>query len=268
MQSPITLHVTTYGDPHSSQPPLLLLHGLFGSGDNWATIAKALSTERMVICPDLRNHGRSPHVDSLSYAEMAADVWRLCEQLFADKGLHAFTPVDVLGHSMGAKVAMQMAIEAPQRVQRCLFVDMPMCAMPDQHTALMNAMLALPLATMRSRHVVDQALMAAIPDRAVRQFLLTNVMHVEGQLRWRMHLAALKTQYAKLQAAIVGEISVPTLLCIGVHSSYVQPEEIVQMQKVIPQLSIVRMSTGHWPHAEQPQTFITHVNAFLQQHAL
>jgi len=185
------LHYQSVGEG----PPIILLHGLFGSGDNWGMIAKALAQNYQVITVDLRNHGRSPHHDSQTYAEMADDLLALCNKLNLET-------IHLLGHSLGGKVAMQFATSYPERMQKLIVVDMAMRAYADEHTDLINAMMAVDLNKMASRNDVDQALRESIPNILVRQFLLMNLIKVGDALQWRINLAGLKANQPSLMAAV------------------------------------------------------------------
>ncbi|MED5510016.1 MAG: alpha/beta fold hydrolase, partial [Pseudomonadota bacterium] len=158
------LHYQDSGEGH----PLIIIHGLFGSADNWRSMAKYFSRFYRVISVDLRNHGRSPHSDTQDFASMAADI----EQLCGDLGLHK---VHVLGHSLGGKVAMQFAAEQPAWVEKLVVVDISPRRYFSEHTPLMDAMLALDLKKLDSRSAVDAALADKVTDKSVRQFLLMNL---------------------------------------------------------------------------------------------
>ncbi|MEE9331144.1 MAG: alpha/beta fold hydrolase, partial [Methylophilaceae bacterium] len=149
--------------------PLILLHGLFGSADNWGAVAKHFSQTHQVISVDLRNHGRSPHSDSQSYTDMANDLLELCNSLDLDT-------IHLLGHSLGGKVAMQFATQHPEHVDQLIIVDMAMRAYADEHTHLIDAMMAVDLSAILTRNAVDQALSSTIPNAMVRQFLLMNLV--------------------------------------------------------------------------------------------
>lgn len=248
------LHFQTWGDG----PPLVLLHGLFGSGDNWATIARQLAPHYRVIAVDLRNHGRSPHSPTLSYAEMAEDVRACCDVLQLEQ-------IHLLGHSMGAKVALQFAVQFPERVASLVLVDMAMRAYADAHSHLIEAMLKVDLHAMPSRHAVGNALATAIPELMVRQFLLTNLVTVDAQLQWRLNLPALKADYPQLQMAITPTqtLAMPSLLIYGGKSDYVQAADIAAFEQSMTRLKVAPLPTGHWVHAEQPQLFAQVVLDFL-----
>lgn len=236
--------------------PLVLLHGLFGSADNWGSIAKHFSQHYQVISVDLRNHGRSPHSDTQTYPDMADDLLEVLDTL-------GLAQVYLLGHSLGGKVAMQFATQYPDRVNKLIVVDMAMRAYPDRYTQLMDHMLAVDLSQIASRNEVDNALKDAIPNLRVRQFLLTNLVKNEVQLQWRINLPALKANYATLIAAIAVHFDLPSLFIRGERSDYVQASDIVELQQHLPQAEFVSLPTDHWVHAEQPQLFIQALEAFL-----
>ncbi len=238
--------------------PLILLHGLFGSADNWGKVARHFSQNYQVISVDLRNHGRSPHNASQSYADMANDLVELCDTLHLNI-------IHLLGHSLGGKIAMQFATQHPERVDKLLIVDMSMRAYSDAHTHLMDAMLALDLSQMRSRSEVDTALSSAITDVAVRQFLLMNLVKSGEQFIWRINLAALKANYPAMQQAVcaTAQYDKPCLFIRGEHSDYVRDEDIKDIKTHFSQARFASLPTGHWVHAEQTQAFIEVVNTFL-----
>jgi len=236
--------------------PLVLLHGLFGSADNWGSIAKHFSQHYQVISVDLRNHGRSPHSDTQTYPDMADDLLAVLDAL-------GLSQVHLLGHSLGGKVAMQFATQYPERVRRLIVVDMAMRAYPDRYTQLMDHMLAVDLSQMASRNEVDNALKDAIPNLRVRQFLLTNLVKNEAQLQWRINLPALKANYATLIAAIAVHFEQLSLFIRGERSDYVQASDIAELQRHFTQAEFVSLPTDHWVHAEQPQLFIQALEAFL-----
>lgn len=238
--------------------PLVLLHGLFGSADNWGSIAKHFSQHYQVISVDLRNHGRSPHSDTQTYPDMADDLLAVLDTL-------GLSQVHLLGHSLGGKVAMQFATQYPDRVSKLIVVDMAMRAYPDRYTQLMDHMLAVDLSQMASRNEVDNALKDAIPNLRVRQFLLTNLVKNEAQLQWRINLPALKANYATLIAAIAVHFEQPSLFIRGERSDYVQASDIAELQQHFPQAEFVSLPTDHWVHAEQPQLFIDAVETYLRE---
>jgi len=247
------LHYQTLGQGQ----PLVLLHGLFGSADNWGSVAKHFAQHYQVISVDLRNHGRSPHSDSQTYAEMADDLLQLCDTL-------GLPQIHLLGHSLGGKVAMQFATQYPKKVSKLIVVDMAMRAYRDRYTQLMDHMLAVNLSQMASRNDVDRALADTIPNVRVRQFLLTNLINNEGQLQWRINLPALKANYATLIAAVNVHFDQPSLFIRGERSDYVNDRDITELQQHFSQAQVVTLPTDHWVHAEQPQLFIQTVEEYLR----
>lgn len=250
------LHTQTLGQGH----PLILLHGLFGSADNWGSIARQLSAHYQVISVDLRNHGRSPHSDSQTYAEMADDLLAVLDALGLEQ-------VHLLGHSLGGKVAMQFATRYPERLHTLMVVDMTMRAYADAHTHLIDAMLAVDPSQVHTRSEADKVLAASIGDVMVRQFLLTNLVKIEGQLQWRINLPALKANYRDFQAAVSAHFEKPSLFIRGAHSDYVQANDVADIQRHFARAEFVTLPTGHWVHAEQPQPFIEAVARFLACHS-
>jgi esterase len=246
------LHYQTLGEGL----PLVLIHGLFGSADNWGNIAKHFAQHFQVISIDLRNHGRSPHSESQSYADMAYDLLELCDAL-------ALEQIHLLGHSLGGKVAMQFATQYPERVSKLIVVDMAMRAYADEHTHLINAMMTVDLSHAESRNDVDRELKASISNLMVRQFLLTNLVKVEGQLQWRINLPAIKSNYPKFQAALSAHFAKPCLFIRGERSQYVQESDIAEIKQHFPKAELISLPTDHWVHAEQPQLFIQTVENFL-----
>ncbi len=239
--------------------PLILLHGLFGSADNWGIVTKHFSQQYHVISVDLRNHGRSPHHDSQSYEDMANDLLTLCDTLNLDK-------IHLLGHSIGGKVAMQFATQYPGRIEKLIVVDMAMRTYQDTHTDLMNAMMAVDLRNMQSRNDVDKALRDAIPNILVRQFLLMNLIKVDAQLQWRINLPALKANYPTLLSTVCENVQYdqPCLFIRGERSDYINADDITQIQTHFTQAKFVNLPTDHWVHAEQPDAFNALVEQFLK----
>lgn len=246
------LHYQTTGEGQ----PLVLIHGLFGSADNWGSIARHFAQHFQVISIDLRNHGRSPHSETQTYADMADDLLELCDALDLEQ-------IYLLGHSLGGKVAMQFATQYPERVSKLIVVDMAMRAYADEHTHLMDAMQALDLSQLQSRSEVDKALSQTIPNLMVRQFLLTNLVKAGEQLRWRINLPALKANYAKCIAPIAVHFKKPCLFIRGERSHYVNESDVAEIQSQFPSSEIVSLPTDHWVHAEQPELFIKAVEHFL-----
>nr|WP_320166811.1 alpha/beta fold hydrolase [uncultured Methylophaga sp.] len=240
--------------------PLIIIHGLFGSADNWRSMAKYFSRFYRVISVDLRNHGRSPHSDEQNFTVMAEDIKELCEAMELGQ-------VSILGHSLGGKVAMMFAAMYPQLVSKLIVVDISPRQYFSAHTPLMDAMMALNLSQFTRRTEVDDALAESIPDKAVRQFLLMNLVSEQETFQWRINLPALKANYPELMAAVCEDITftMPSLFVYGELSDYVTEEDRQQIssQFVHAEFNGIEKA-GHWVQAERPQQFKKVVEEFLQ----
>lgn len=237
---------------------LIFVHGLFGSGDNWRSIAKHFANDYQVISLDLRNHGRSPKSNEQSYALMAEDLLALMNDCNLDKA-------HLVGHSIGGKVAMQFATQHPDRVNKLVVVDMATRAYADAHSHLINAMLTVDLQRHQSRQSVDDALKTNIPVTMVRQFLLMNLVRSEAGLDWRINLSALKSNYPALQSAVCegAEYNKPCLFIHGEKSEYVLPADKTMIRQCFSQAEFVGLPTGHWVHAEAPEKFVNALQSYL-----
>ncbi len=261
----MSLAFTANGD--KDNPPLIILHGLFGSSRNWATYAKALSATWYVLAIDLPNHGRSPwQSEPLSYAGMAADVAGFLDQ-------HALPSATVLGHSMGGKVAMTLALTQPQRVDAVGVVDIapvPYNNRDREHDRYIAAMRAVDLSQITRRAEVDMALVSDVPDAAIRGFLLQNLItdEVSGGLCWQLNLAGLADSLPALvgfPAAATGTpYNGPTRFIVGGESAFVRDKYEPEIHRLFPHAGLDRLAgSGHWPHAEVPKAFSAALLAFL-----
>lgn len=240
--------------------PLIIIHGLFGSADNWRSMAKYFSRFYRVVSVDLRNHGRSPHSDEQNFTIMAGDIHQLCEDLRLDQ-------VNILGHSLGGKVAMKFAAMYPDMVAKLVVVDIAPRQYFSAHTPLMDAMLALNLSQFTRRTEVDDALAESVPDKAVRQFLLMNLVSERENFQWRINLPALKANYPELMAAISEDktFSMPSLFVYGELSDYVTEQDRQQISRQFTEAKFSGIEkAGHWVQAERPQQFKKVVEEFLQ----
>jgi len=243
-------------------PPVVVLHGLLGASRNWQGLAKALGRRFRVITADLRNHGTSPWDASVDYAAMAGDVAALMEA----EGLER---AHLVGHSMGGKVAMALALTQPQRVDRLIVVDIAPVAYDHGHEELIGAMRGVDLGAMRRRDDVDRALAGAVPDQATRAFLLQNLETdpAEG-LRWRPNLAILESNMAVLTGwpdDLAGRRhDGPALFLRGGRSGYVDQAHEPAITAQFPGARIETIDgAGHWVHAEAPAAFLEAAEAFL-----
>ena len=246
------LHHTTLGDG----PPLLIAHGLFGSGRNWGAIAKRLSDVRRVVAVDMRNHGESEWSDDHSYAAQARD---LAEVIEAQGGA-----ADVIGHSMGGKAAMVLALERPEAVTSVLVADIAPRAYGHTQRDLIEAMRGVDLSAVERRSQADARLAEAVPDRGVRAFLLQSLDVAEG--RWRLNLDALDAAMDDLVgwSEPEGRYDGPTLFLRGGASEYVSEEDEPAIRRLFPEARVETVpKAGHWLHAERPDEFEAAARAFL-----
>ena len=260
-EAPLPLHYRTVGD---SGDWVLLLHGLFGAGDNLGALARALADGFRVVQVDLRNHGRSPHSAAMTFAAMAADIALLQDTLGIGSS-------HVVGHSLGGRVAMQLALHHAARVRRLVVADIAPVAYAPHHTQILAGLEGLDLATVSSRGGADAQLAQSIPELAVRQFLLKSLYQVSGgnvdagKWRWRFNLPALRACYADITVAQDGApFAGPTLFVRGGLSDYILPAYESIIQRLFPHCAIETIAgAGHWLHGEKPAEFNRLVREFL-----
>ncbi|MBP0445199.1 alpha/beta fold hydrolase [Roseomonas sp. SSH11] len=237
--------------------PLVLLHGLFGQARNFGALQRRLAAGgRRVIALDLPNHGSSPHVPVLDYRFMAQTV----AEALAARGI---TQADVVGHSMGGKTAMMLALTMPQSIARLVIADIAPYAYPPRWTALIEAMRAVPAGA--SRAEADALLAPVEEDAGVRAFILTSRMP-DGS-GWRIGLEGIAASMAEIMgwsppqgASFEG----PTLFVTGELSTYVRPENRPAIREIFPAVRFVSIKdAGHWLHAEQPDRFAAVLESFF-----
>ena len=255
------LHYTKSG----SGPVLLILHGLFGSGKNWHSHMRRFAESFEVYSVDLRNHGQSFHADEMNYPSMAADV----AQLIAHLGLRE---CHILGHSMGGKVAMTLAIQHPELVSSLIVADIAPVAYQHDYDDLIEPILALDLDSFDTRTQIDHALRPSIPEDQLRAFLLQNLQRDNDAWRWRVNWPVIQrdmdalTGFVPLPADWVGRH--PTLFIRGGNSDYVGSAEIEVIERHFTDAGVATIDTaGHWLHAEKPLEFARLALDFLQHNA-
>lgn len=240
-------------------PAAIILHGLFGTASNFATIQRRLAVRRRVVTMDLRNHGRSPHDPVMNYPTMAADVLETMASLGLERAA-------LVGHSMGGKVAMQAALRHPERVARLLIADIAPVDYPPRYRSIADAMLALPLDPGLTRASADAALAAAVPDPAMRQFLLSN-LRFGAAPSWRIGLRAIADALPAIEGWSWGGEGVyagPTLVLRGERSDYIKPQDRALFRQLFPAARFASLrDAGHWLHADAPDAFVATVDAFL-----
>ncbi|WP_175414046.1 alpha/beta fold hydrolase [Agrococcus sp. SGAir0287] len=248
------LHVTRLGD-HGS--PVVLCHGLFGQGRNWTQIGKALGHDHRVTLVDMPNHGRSGWTERIDYAEMADAIAGLLEE-----------PTALVGHSMGGKVAMLVALRHPGLVSRLCVVDVAPVAYraSDEFAGFIDAMLAIDLASLTSRADADAALADAVPDPGVRAFLLQSLRRDDAGWAWMSNLEVLRRDLGVIRdwPATEGSFDGPVLWIAGGDSRYVRDEHRAAMEALFPR---VRRATvkgaGHWVHSQEPAIVTELLTRFL-----
>lgn len=250
------LHYEEYGEG----PVLIILHGLFGSLENWRTLSKLFARSFHVFALDQRNHGRSPHRSECTYQAMAADLREFMET-------RALSSASLLGHSMGGKTAMLFAVTYPDVIDKLVIVDIAPKAYTHGHDDIFDAMFSLDLSAIQRRQDAEARLAAKLPDLALRQFLLKNLDRDEaGRFRWRLALEELYTNYPELLKAIDWRqpCTRPTLFIRGGQSDYIRESDIPSLKSLFPQANVVTIpNAGHWVHAEAPQEFARVVLDFL-----
>jgi pimeloyl-ACP methyl ester carboxylesterase len=242
----------------TSAPPLLIAHGLFGSGRNWGVIARRLADRREVLAVDMRNHGDSPRFTTQSYADMAAD---LAEVVAAHGGR-----ADVLGHSMGGKAAMLLALTEGDMVNRLVVADIAPVAYSHDQTQHIVAMRGLDLSGLTSRAEADLRLAASVSDPALRAFFLQSLDLKSSPPGWRINLDVLEAEMPRIIGwpQVAGRFDGPALFLSGALSHYVLPEYRETIRALFPGARFAKLpGAGHWLHAEKPRAFEETVRVFL-----
>ena len=250
------LNTLVHGVP-TTRPPLLIAHGLFGSARNWGVIARRLSEGRQVTAADMRNHGDSPWCDSHSYADMAGDLAGVLTDISAG-------PSDVLGHSMGGKAAMMLALTRPDLVRKLVVADIAPVAYAHTQLDKIEAMRRVDFSRVSTRG--QAAEMMGLGDAALSAFFLQS-LDLAGK-RWRLNLDALAANMADIVGfpEVSGVFNGPVLFLTGAQSTYVLPEHRPRIRALFPHARFAKIpDCGHWLHAEKPHEFVAAVQVFLEQ---
>lgn len=242
-------------------PVIVILHGLFGQSDNWQTLGKKISEAGYyVVLVDERNHGLSPHSSEWNYELMANDVYVLMQTL----GLHK---INLLGHSMGGKVAMALAYEHPYLIDKLIIADIGPKQYPVHHGALLEALRACVFTPTTTRKDIETLLTQRIPDVGTRQFLLKNLYWTtDNVLAWRFNLTAITNNINIVgQESLVNKVyNQPTLFMRGATSNYILDTDWQAIETKFPQAELITIpNAGHWLHAEQPQAFYDALMEYL-----
>ena len=239
--------------------PLIILHGLLGSGDNWQSMARKWAERYEVHLVDQRNHGHSFHSEDFSFEHMTDDLLQYVQD-------HHLRGVYLIGHSMGGKTAMHFAQQHPEWLEKLVVADIGPKGYEPHHDVIFRALKNVDLGRVGSRGEADQAIGEFVYEPGVRMFLMKNLYWKEkGQLGWRFNLDVLHERYEEIIRPLPsGEIRIPTLFIRGGKSGYVLDEDWPEIQRQFPKAQLSTLpDAGHWLHAEKPAVFFEEVNGFL-----
>lgn len=254
-------HIEHAPEGDETATPLVIAHGLFGSARNFNTLGRKLAAGRRVIMLDMRNHGSSPWDGAMDYPDMAGDLADAVERLTGGRAA-------VLGHSMGGKTAMALALTRPELVEALIVADIAPLTYAHTHLPYVQAMREVDLSRVTRRSDADPMLAGAVPDAMLRSFLLQNLLVEGGSPRWRFNLEAMEREMPKLtgwpddwpEARYDG----PALFLHGARSDYVPPAALPAIERLFPRAELQSIpEAGHWLHAEKPAEFTAAVQAWL-----
>ncbi|AFL84092.1 putative hydrolase or acyltransferase of alpha/beta superfamily [Belliella baltica DSM 15883] len=244
-----------------SGEPMIILHGLFGSADNWFSIAKELEKDFTLYLVDQRNHGDSPHSDEWNYKVMAEDINELMEEEGIEKAFF-------MGHSMGGKTVMNFALRYPEKVMKLIVADIAPRHYPVHHQTILEGLSSVNLSEIRSRKEADEQLAKFVPEPGIRQFLLKSLgRNGEGDFIWKINLSVIIDKIENVGEALdyKNSFDKPTLFMGGENSNYIQDKDKADIDRYFPNSHLIYIkNAGHWLHAEQPQAVIDTVKAFLK----
>jgi esterase len=241
--------------------PIIILHGLFGSSDNWLTQAKLFAPHYKVFSVDQRNHGQSPHSDDFDYSSMVADL----NDFIQDQRIS--DPV-IIGHSMGGKTAMNFALAHPDMISKLVVVDISPRVYNLEHYTIVEGLKAIPIDKLSSRNEADDVLSQHVPEPDVRQFLLKNLQRKStGGFSWKINLPVIANKLSNIGVDLQfpGQFRNPTLFIRGAKSKYVRDEDWKRITEIFPAAQLETMATGHWVQAEKPQEFAEVVMQWLSK---
>lgn len=242
--------------------PIVILHGIFGSADNWLTQARILSEHYRVFTVDQRNHGQSPHDNAFDYPVMVEDLSEFIQQ-------HNLNDPIVIGHSMGGKTAMNFALAHADQLQKLIVVDIAPRFYNLEHYVIIDGLKAIPIDTLTSRQEADEVLSKYVPEPDVRQFLLKNLQRkAEGGFTWKLNLPVIdkNLQNIGLDLQFSGKFEKPTLFVRGSKSNYVRDQDWPRIKEIFPTATLETLETGHWVQAEKPKEFVELVSQWLKTH--
>lgn len=239
--------------------PLIILHGLFGSSDNWLTQAKLFSSSYKVYTLDQRNHGLSPHHPTFDYPSMVTDLLEFLDDHHIDHPI-------LIGHSMGGKTAMNFALTHGEKVDKLIVVDISPRAYDLEHYTIAEGLKAIPINAITSRNEADDVLSHHVPEKDVRQFLLKNLQRKpEGGFSWKINLGVISDNLSNIGLGVqTGRVfDKPTLFVRGARSKYVQDADWERITNIFPNAKLETLDTGHWVQAEKPQEFVNVTTQWL-----
>tara|TARA_R110002110_G_scaffold3754_1_gene19486 strand:- start:5390 stop:6223 length:834 start_codon:yes stop_codon:yes gene_type:complete len=255
----VKLHSTRRG----SGPPVILLHGLFGSGNNLGALARSLESRYSVHSVDLPNHGRSEWLNDMALGDLSAALGHWMHH-------HQLQQAAVVGHSLGGKVAMQLALQSPSSVATAVVADIAPVAYAAHHDAVFAALDAVAAARCTSRQQAEEIMAASLDDAGTIAFLLMSLQRCsDGAYGWRFNLEGLKLSYAAVRDAPAahGPYTGPVLFIKGSESDYILAQHRQAIQSLFPAAKLkVMQGCGHWLHAQRPQLFNALVGRFLDEH--
>lgn len=244
-------------------PPIVILHGVFGTLDNWQTAAKALAENYTVYLLDNRNHGRSPHDDAFNYEVMSEDLLNFVQAQRLDQ------PV-IIGHSMGGKIAMYYACRyQPAQLSKLIVVDIAPRYYRPHHKEILEGLLSIDLSQVTSRQQADEQLAEYVPEPDTRQFLLKNLYRTdEGSFGWRLNLPVLNEKIENIGEGLPTHFrsEKPTLFIRGEKSNYIRDTDFPLLREHFPNSTIETIAgAGHWVHAEKPVELLEKVLNFINR---
>ena len=240
--------------------PLIILHGLFGSSDNWMTIARALSEKYQLFILDQRNHGQSFHSEEFNYKVMVADLMNFIK-------MHSIINPYIMGHSMGGKVGMQFAVRNPDFLDKLVVVDIAPKTYEVHHDVILEGLQSINIDSLKSRSEADKALAAYVPQVLVRNFLLKNLArNPEGTYRWKINLKVIAENIEGIAEGLDENFAFykPALFIDGEKSTYINKDDLKLIDKIFPDNQVITVGdAGHWVHAEKTEKFLDIVKKFL-----
>ncbi len=241
--------------------PIIILHGLFGSLDNWATIGRKLGEEYMVYLVDQRDHGKSPHTDTFNYDVLAEDLRVFMEENWMHEAV-------LIGHSMGGKTVMRFALDNEDMVDKLIVLDMAPKQYPNRHQNVFDAMKAIDLDALEHRKDAGPVLLEKLDgDNATTAFLLKNILREkDGGFRWKMNVELLEKEYDHIVAPMPTDYTFegPTLFVKGTKSSYITEQDETLIHSLFPLAEIGTIDAGHWLHAEKPEELMLMIKKFVE----